>query len=330
MSTTVAGPPPAGSGRTSSALQARLGLTLRTHRSKVALLVVIVALVAFTATQSAVFFTWANFENVLVQISIVGIIAAGMTMLMVSGGIDLSVGSAASLGGVTMGQLMVNGMAAVPAVALGVMSAVAVGVVVGLLAANTRTHPFVVTLGMLTLVQGVALLITETPVAGMPDGFLSIVDKTVLGLPLVVFVLAVVLIAAHLTLTTTKFGRWLYAIGASETAARLAGIRVGPVKVAVYGVSGLLVGVAAVLMTAQLGSAQPRAGVGLELTAIAAVAVGGTPLAGGRGGIPGTLLGLILLGLIGNALNLMSIASNWQFVLQGAVIIVAVMAQRGD
>jgi ribose/xylose/arabinose/galactoside ABC-type transport system permease subunit len=302
----------------------------RAHKSRIALIGVILGLVAFTATQSDVFLTWANLENVLVQISITGIIAGGMTVLMVSGGIDLSVGSTVSLAGVVLGTLMAGGMAPIPAIGIGIGVAVAVGAVAGTLAANTTSHPFIVTLGLLTLVQGLALLVTQTPISDLDPGFLDLSSKTVLGLPLVVFVFAVVMLFVHIVLTRTSFGRWLFAIGASESAARLAGIRVRLIKVAAYSLSGVLVGIAAVLLTTQLSSAQPRAGAGLELTAIAAVAVGGTPLAGGRGGIPGTLLGLLLLGLIGNALNLMSIASDWQFVLQGAVIILAVMAQRGD
>lgn len=300
-----------------------------THRSKAALLAVIGIVVVIAASASDVFFTWRNFENVLIQVSIIGILACATTMLMVSGGIDLSIGSSASLSGMAAAYLMTRGWAVGPSIAAAIALAALVGLVVGLLAAHTTTHPFILTLGMLTLLEGLALLISSVPISGVPDSFLDIVDRSVLGLPLVVAVFLACALIAHLVLSATTFGRWLYAIGGSESAARLAGIRVRLVKVALYGLSGVFVGVAAALMVAQLTSAAPRMGAGLELAAIAAVAVGGTPLAGGRGGIFGTLLGVLLLGLIANALNLLSISGNLQYVVQGTVIIVAVMAQRG-
>jgi ribose/xylose/arabinose/galactoside ABC-type transport system permease subunit len=298
------------------------------YRPQLTLGGVIAVLMVVTATQSDVFFTWQNFENVLVQVAVVGILAAGTTMLMVSGGIDLSIGSSLSFSALIMADLMAHGTGAGLAVLVGIGVAMGVGLVNGGLAAYSPTHPFIVTLGMLTLLQGAALLVSELPITAIPDGFLDLAEKEPLGLPLIVVAFLVVALVVHLILATTKFGRWLYAIGGSESAARLAGINVRGVKVALYGLNGVLVGIAAALLITQLTSAQARMGQGLELAAIAAVAVGGTPLAGGKGGMGGTLLGVLLIGLIANALNLMSISSNWQFVIQGAVIVVAVMAQR--
>jgi ribose transport system permease protein len=298
------------------------------YRPQLTLAAVITVLMVVTATQSDVFFTWQNFENVLVQVAVVGILAAGTTMLMVSGGIDLSIGSSLSFSALIMADLMAHGASAGLAVLVGIGVAMGVGLVNGGLAAYSPTHPFIVTLGMLTLLQGAALLVSELPITAIPDGFLDLAEKEPLGLPLIVVAFLVVALVVHLILATTKFGRWLYAIGGSESAARLAGINVRGVKVALYGLNGVLVGIAAALLITQLTSAQARMGQGLELAAIAAVAVGGTPLAGGKGGMGGTLLGVLLIGLIANALNLMSISSNWQFVIQGAVIVVAVMAQR--
>jgi len=309
---------------------AGLRTTLRVHQAKVALLVVIGVVVAIAASASDVFFTWQNFENVLVQVSIVGILACATTMLMVAGGIDLSIGSSVSLSGMAAGYLMTHGWAIGAALLASIGLAALVGAVVGLLAAHSSSHPFILTLGMLTLLQGLALLISDVPISDVPESFLNLVDRDVLGIPLIVVAFLVCAVVVHVILTTTTFGRWLYAIGGSESAARLAGIRVRLVKVALYGLNGVFVGVAAGLMVGQLVSAAPSMGAGLELSAIAAVAVGGTPLAGGRGGIPGTLLGVLLLGLIANALNLLSISGNLQYVVQGAVIIVAVMAQRSD
>lgn len=307
----------------------RLLTGYRANRSKFALAAVIALLVAVTASQSDVFLTWGNFRNILIQVAIVGILAAGTTMLMVSGGMDLSIGSNASFSGMTMGILMLNGVAPVLAVALGVAVATSIGAVNGILAANSRSHPFIVTLGMLTLLQGGALLISGIPISDIPDGYLDLAGAELLGLPLMVWVFFAVALLVNLILRLTKWGRWLYAIGGSESASRLAGISVSWVKVLTYAFNGLIVGVAAALLVSQLASAQPHMGQGLELAAIAAVAVGGTPLAGGRGDIVGTLMGVLLLGIIGNTLNLLSISGDLQYVLQGVVIIVAVMAQRG-
>jgi ribose transport system permease protein len=308
----------------------RISTWANQRRSKLALSTVIVLLAAYTASQSSIFLTWSNIQNVLVQCSVIGILAVGMTFLMVSGGIDLSVGSGVSLAGVVMAKLMASGTAPVEAVALAMALAVVVGLFTGALAAWSPTHPFILTLGMLALIQGVALLVSTGPVTELPNSFIELTAHKVFGLPMVIVVFAVVALLGHLLLKVTKLGRWLYAIGSSETAAYLAGIPIKRVKILIYGVSGLLVAVAAVLLSSQLASAQPEMGNGLELSAIAAVAVGGTPLSGGRGDIAGTLLGVLLLALIGNALNLLSVSSNWQYVLQGAVIITAVMAQRGD
>lgn len=326
MSTAVK-PPSGVSGRD---LPAALRRLVSANKSKFILLGVILLIGAITTSQASEFLTWNNFQNILTAVSIIGILSCGMVMIMVSGGIDLSVGSSVSMTGTAMALLMAHGMNPVLAVAIGLVIATAAGCISGTLAAFAKTHPFIITLGMLTALQGVALLLSELPVADIPDSFLEIAYKKPLGLPLVVFAFFVLAIVTHIVLKTTTFGRWLYAIGGSEPAARLAGIRVRLVKVLVYSLSGLLVGIGAALLLAQLSSSSPQMGQGLELAAIAAVAVGGTPLAGGRGDMIGTFLGVILLGLITNALTLMSIDPNLQYVLQGLVIIVAVMAQRGD
>jgi ribose/xylose/arabinose/galactoside ABC-type transport system permease subunit len=310
------------------ARSAPIGDFLYRHRARLALIGVIVALTIVTATQSSVFFTWTNFEHILIQISIVGILAVGTTMLMVSGGIDLSIGSNLSFSGVIMGDLMAHGTSPAFAVALGVGAATMVGLVNGTLAAYAKAHPFILTLGMLTLLQGAALLVSSLPISEIPEGFLNFGESEPFGIPLMVVCFLGIAVLVNVILVMTKFGRWLYAIGGSESAARLAGVPVRRIKMAVYALNGMLCGIAAALLLMQLTSAQAEMGAGLELTAIAAVAIGGTPLAGGKGSVAGTLLGVLLIGLIGNSLNLMSISSNWQYVVQGAVIVIAVMAQR--
>jgi ribose/xylose/arabinose/galactoside ABC-type transport system permease subunit len=303
----------------------------RLHLSKFILLGVILLIMAITASQASEFLTWSNFQNILTSVAIIGILACGTTMIMVSGGIDLSIGASVSAVGTAMALLMTNnGMDPVLAVLIGIAMAAFIGAINGTLAAFAKTHPFIITLGMLVALEGVALLLSQLPVAGLPDSFLTTVYDKPLGLPFIVFVFFILAIITQIILKTTIFGRWLYAIGGSEPAARLAGIRVRAVKIAVYALSGVMVGIGAALLLAQLSSSAPQMGSGLELSVIAAVAVGGTPLVGGRGDMVGTVLGVILLGLIVNALTLMSIDPNLQYVLQGIVIIVAVMAQRDD
>jgi ribose/xylose/arabinose/galactoside ABC-type transport system permease subunit len=296
--------------------------------SKVVLLAVLAGLIVVTSIFSPVFFTLNNFQNILIQVAVIGILACGGSLLMISGGIDLSVGSSVSVTGTAMAVLMVNGVNIYVTMLIGIGIATMVGLTNGILAATAQTHPFILTLGMLTLLQGVALLISNLPVVGLPQQFTDIVNLSPLGIPMLIFAMLCVVLMVGFTLTWTPFGRRLYALGGSERAATLAGIRVRRTKITVYVVNGVIVGFAAILLLALFQSSQPRMGVGLELAAIAAIAVGGIPLSGGRGDVIGTVLGVLLLGMIGNSLTLLTIDSNLQYVIQGLVIIVAVMAQR--
>jgi ribose/xylose/arabinose/galactoside ABC-type transport system permease subunit len=298
------------------------------RRNKLVLALVILAVAVITSIGADSFLTWNNWRNVLQQLVVVGILAWGTTLLMVSGGIDLSIGSNVSVTGLLVAVLMTHGMTPVLAILIALCAATSVGVVNGVLASHSKAHPFILTLGMLTLLQGVALLISATPVAGLPSGFLDFAFTRVLGIPITVVVALVLGVACQLALSRTVYGRRLYAIGGAEEAARLAGVRVRTMKIFTYSLVGLMVGIAAVMLTSTLSAGQAYAGQGMEMTAIAAVAVGGTPLRGGRGDIVGTALGVLLIGLITNALNLLSINPNVQYVVVGLIIVVAVMAQR--
>ncbi|MFB9983013.1 ABC transporter permease [Mesorhizobium newzealandense] len=305
-----------------------LGRTVRVYRSRIALASVILLLIAITATQSSVFLTVHNFVNVASQVAVLGVLASGTTLLMVSRGMDLSIGSSLSLSGMVLAFVMLQGAPIWLAIVACLAVAAAVGAVNGTLASYSPIHPFVITLGVLTLLQGLALLVSQTPLYGLPNEFITWGRLKFLGLPIAVVVFALVALFCHILLRATKLGRWLYAIGGSESAAHLAGVRIRTVKIGIYTLNGLLVGIGSILLVSQIGSAGATMGAGQELSAIAAVAVGGTTLAGGKGDMIGTLLGVLLLGLISNALNLMSISPNWQYVLQGLVIVTAVMAQR--
>jgi ribose/xylose/arabinose/galactoside ABC-type transport system permease subunit len=319
---------PPGGGRSRASTISRALRDNDALRSKLILAGVIVVVALITTIGSDTFLTWGNWRNLLQQIAIGGIIAWGMTLLMVSGGIDLSVGSNLSVTGLIVAVLMRDGTSILLAILVGLAAATAVGVINGVLASRTKAHPFILTLGMLTLLQGVALLISSTPVSGLPSSFLDFAFRRVAGIPVTAVIAIVLGIICHIALSRTVYGRRLYAIGGSEEAARLAGVRVRTIKVATYAVVGLMVGLGAVLLTSTLSAGQAYAGQGAELTAIAAVAIGGTPLSGGRGDIPGTALGVLLIGMITNALNLLSIDAAVQSIVVGLIIVVAVMVQR--
>lgn len=310
-------------------LRPRLEEGAQAHAALIGLMAVIVILAAVAATRSDVFLTFNNLRNVLLQVSVLGIVASGMTMLMIAGGIDLSVGALMSLVAVSIATLGSKGMSLPVALVLGFAIGAGVGAFNGTLAAWSKVHPFIVTLGMGILLQGIALGVTGgVPISSIDPSLLPLGSSRLAGIPYPVLIAAATMVTVGLVLRYIVFGRTLYALGGSEQATRLSGVPVRKLKIALYSLNGLIVALAAIVLMARIASAQPLMGNGYELQAIAAVAVGGTPLAGGRGSIVGTLLGVLLLGIISNSLNLLGVSSSFQYVLQGAVIVVAVMSQR--
>jgi ribose transport system permease protein len=272
------------------------------------------------------FLTVSNLLNVLEQTSINAVIAVGMTFVILSAGIDLSVGSVLALAGVVMATLLHQGWAPPAAIAGGLAIGFGFGALNGLAIAWGRLPPFIATLGMMSIARGCALLFTEgRPVSGFDQGFRSLATARLLGIPAPVLVTAGVFLVARGVLSSTRFGRYVYAMGGNEEATRLSGVNVRLHKTLVYGVSGLTSAVAAVLLTARLNSAQPIAGIMYELDAIAAVVIGGTSLAGGEGGVGGTLIGALIMGVLRNGLNLLGVSSFLQQVVIGLVIVVAVL-----
>jgi len=272
------------------------------------------------------FLTVSNLLNVLEQTSINAVIAVGMTFVILSGGIDLSVGSILALAGILLAIALQNGWSLLPATFLGLGVGGACGLLNGLLVTRGRLPPFIATLGMMSVARGAALLLTEgRPVSGFEADFRSLATGRVLLVPAAVLVAALVYAVAHVVLRRTVFGRCVYAIGGNEEAARFSGVSVRFHKTMVYAVSGLASAIAAALLTARLNSAQPIAGVMYELDAIAAVVIGGTSLRGGFGGVGGTLVGALIMGVLRNGLNLLGISSFLQQVVIGLVIVGAVL-----
>ncbi|MFQ5740025.1 MAG: ABC transporter permease [Acidobacteriota bacterium] len=285
---------------------------------------------------SPYFLTVSNLLNVVLQTSVNAIIAVGMTYVIVSAGIDLSVGSIVAFSGVILASSLHAGMPLVVAILLGLASGALCGLVNGLLVTLGNLPPFISTLGMMSVARGAALVYTGgRPISGFDPLFRSIATGKLFFIPMPVVIMVIVYLLGHFVLTRTKFGRYVYAIGGNEEAARLSGVRVVFHKTAVYAVSGLASGLAAIILTARLNSAQPIAGIMYELDAIAATVIGGSSLMGGRGTLTGTLIGALIMGVLRNGLNLLGVSSFLQQIVIGSVIIIAVLVdamlkRRGD
>ena len=283
-------------------------------------------LVVLLTILSPHFLTVSNLMNVLEQTSINAVIAVGMTFVILSGGIDLSVGSLVALSGVALAGALRADLPLPVALLAGLATGAATGLVNGLLITRGKLPPFIATLGMMSVARGLTLFVTDgRPISGFDAGFRTLATGRVLGIPASVLLAAALYAAAHLVLNRTRFGLYVYAIGGNEEATRLSGVGVRFHKTMVYVLAGLMSAVAAVILTARLNSAQPIAGMMYELDAIAATVIGGTSLLGGSGTIGGTLIGALIMGVLRNGLNLLGISSFLQQVVIGLVIIAAVL-----
>jgi ribose transport system permease protein len=272
------------------------------------------------------FLTVSNLLNVAEQTSINAIVAVGMTFVILSGGIDLSVGSMVALSGVVLGAALQNGQPLPVALTTAAAVGLASGLVNGGLISLGGLPPFIVTLGTMSVARGAALLFTEgRPVSGFDPVFRTLATGRVAFIPAPVIATILVYAVAHFVLTRTTFGRYVYAIGGNEEATRLSGVSIRFHKTMIYGVSGLMSAIAAIILTARLNSAQPIAGMMYELDAIAATVIGGTSLMGGEGSLGGTLVGALIMGVLRNGLNLLGVSSFLQQIVIGGVIVVAVL-----
>ncbi len=297
----------------SSALREGLGLVIM-----YAIILVVMSLL------SPYFLTQRNFLNLLLASSVIGIIAMFTTMLMVGGGLDLSIGSTVALVGVVIshGQYTFGVWGAV---LLGLLVALLIGVTNGVLVTWVGINPLITTLGMFSVVRGMAFVFSGGLSEPMLDpAFGEIGRGFVAGIPVPVLIFATVTIICHIVLRYTSYGRAMYAIGGNPIASRLAGLPVRRYRMVAYILSALSAGVAGIILTSQLGAGAPQAATGLEISVIAAVILGGTSLAGGKGTIPGTLLGVLILGTLNNGMQLLSVSSYFQQIAQGLVLLLAV------
>jgi ribose/xylose/arabinose/galactoside ABC-type transport system permease subunit len=289
------------------------------------LLIAIIGLGAYTASQEEVFLTWDNLQAILVQVAALGVLSVGMTLLMVAGQLDLSVGAAATFIGVLAAKLVTGGASELVTVIVCLAVGAGVGLLIGAIVASTRVAPFILTLGGLSVFSSLALIVADGQPIPTGEAFTGFALDKLLGFNLPVVLMLVLFVAGALVLRYTRLGRNAYATGSNEEAAFLAGVPTSRVKVWLFGLNGLLVGAAGIVLLARLGAGDPRSGEGLELQAIAAVVLGGATLSGGRGTMWGTFLGVLLLGEIQNSLNLLDVQAFYQNLVLGGILIVAVV-----
>ncbi|EJL7848336.1 ribose ABC transporter permease [Vibrio parahaemolyticus] len=279
------------------------------------------------------FFTVDNILNILRQTSVNAIIAVGMTLVILTAGIDLSVGSVLALCGAFAASLIAMEVPVLIAVPTALLAGAALGAISGIIIAKGKVQAFIATLVTMTLLRGVTMVYTDgrpisTGFTDTADAFAWFGTGYALGIPVPVWLMVVVFAAAWYLLNHTRFGRYVYALGGNESATRLSGINVDRVKIGVYAICGMLAALAGIIVTSRLSSAQPTAGMGYELDAIAAVVLGGTSLMGGKGRIMGTLIGALIIGFLNNALNLLDVSSYYQMIAKAVVILLAVLVDN--
>lgn len=308
------------------------GVAMKSWLARYGLLLAFVVIGAGLTVASPNFLTMQNLVIVVRQVSINGILAVGATYVLLTGGVDLSLGSVVALTGVVAASFAHPGeFPVVVPVALGMLAGTACGAVNGLVITRGRIAPFIVTLGMMTVARGLALVISGgRPVSNLSREFNSIGSGDMLGIPTPIAILVAVAVVSHLVLGNTRLGRYVYAVGGNEHAARASGISVAGVKTFAYTVCGTLAGLAGVVLASRITTGQPNAGMAYELDAIAAVVIGGTSLSGGVGGIRGTILGALLMGVINNGLDLLNVSSYYQQIVKGLIIVGAVWLDKAE
>ena len=276
------------------------------------------------------FRTLSNIENILQQSSVNGIMAVGMTLVIITAGIDLSVGSVLALSAVVATSFAhPDTHSLIVPILLGLLVGLTCGTVSGVLIAKRRLAPFIVTLGMMTVARGLALVYTNgRPVINLSDAYDKIGGGYLAQLPVPTLIFFFVVMVGAFILHFTRFGRYVYAVGGNELAAKVSGINTDRILIGVYALTGALAGLAGIVLSSRVMSGSPATGAGYELDAIAAVVIGGTSLSGGRGSISGTVVGALIIGVMNNGLDLLNVSSYWQQIVKGVIIVLAVLLDK--
>ncbi|EHK2363803.1 ribose ABC transporter permease [Clostridium perfringens] len=306
-------------------MKANVKANISKYKSLIGLVLLCIVITIVTPN----FLSVSNITNVFTQVSVNAIIAIGMTFVILTGGIDLSVGSTLAISGAVGASIVKSTGNVFLAIIVAAVIGIAVGLINGLLVSKGKLQAFIVTLATMTIFRGATLVFTDgTPISKLPEAFVKIGNGKLGFMPIPVIITIIIAIIAVYALSQTRFGRYLYALGGNEDASRLSGINTDKIKTLVYVVSGFASAIAGVIITSRIGSASPNAGTGFELDAIAAVVIGGTSLVGGEGTITGTLIGALIIGVLNNGLNLMNVSPFYQSIVKGLVILIAVLLDK--
>ncbi|HHQ4188860.1 TPA: ABC transporter permease subunit [Clostridium perfringens] len=308
-------------------MKANVKANISKYKSLIGLVLLCIVITIVTPN----FLSVSNITNVFTQVSVNAIIAIGMTFVILTGGIDLSVGSTLAISGAVGASIVKSTGNVFLAIIVAAVIGIAVGLINGLLVSKGKLQAFIVTLATMTIFRGATLVFTDgTPISKLPEAFVKIGNGKLgfMPIPVIITIIIIIAIIAVYALSQTRFGRYLYALGGNEDASRLSGINTDKIKTLVYVVSGFASAIAGVIITSRIGSASPNAGTGFELDAIAAVVIGGTSLAGGEGTITGTLIGALIIGVLNNGLNLMNVSPFYQSIVKGLVILIAVLLDK--
>lgn len=294
-------------------------------RNTIIVYFVLVGLIIATSLLSDIFLTARNIQNLLRQVVSLGLVSVGQTFAILTAGIDLSIGSVVSMAScLTTGMILGRELLILPVVAFVMVLALFIGFCNGLVITRTRVHPLIVTLGMMSVVQGGLLLYTKSPVGSVPPVFDFLAWGKVWFIPFPIFLFAAVAAAGIYILRRTTLGRYMYATGGSEEVARLSGIKTDRVKIITYMICSFTAAVTGIFLASRMGMGDPLVGERYMLDSILPVLIGGTSLSGGKGGISATIAGVFILAILSNALNLLDVSAYWQWIVKGLIIIVAV------
>ena len=302
------------------------------YMSELTTVIALIILLAVITIINSNFLTANNLLNLLLQVTSNALIAFGMTFVILTGGIDLSVGSILALSSALTAGLLGSGMPVTLAILISLILGCILGMMNGLLISYGKLAPFIVTLATMTIFRGATLVYTNgNPITkGLSDTFLFqfLGQGYIVGIPFPVIIMFIVFIVLYVLLHKTAFGKSVYAIGGNEKAAYISGVKLNKVKIIIYSISGIMASISGLIITSRLSSAQPTAGASYEMDAIAAVVLGGTSLSGGKGRILGTLIGALIIGVLNNGLNIIGVSAFWQQVVKGVVILIAVLIDR--
>lgn len=302
------------------------------YMSELTTVIALIILMAVITIINSNFLTANNLLNLLLQVTSNALIAFGMTFVILTGGIDLSVGSILALSSALTAGLLGSGMPVALAILISLILGCILGMMNGLLISYGKLAPFIVTLATMTIFRGATLVYTNgNPITkGLSDTFLFqfLGQGYIVGIPFPVIIMFIVFIVLYVLLHKTAFGKSVYAIGGNEKAAYISGVKLNKVKIIIYSISGMMASISGLIITSRLSSAQPTAGASYEMDAIAAVVLGGTSLSGGKGRILGTLIGSLIIGVLNNGLNIIGVSAFWQQVVKGVVILIAVLIDR--